>query len=250
MKYSNLVLIFGLVFLAATQWSCETELFGGCTSGDGTIETRVVDLDEIDAFGLSMAATLTIKEGSEGQRIEIRSYPNVIDKLIEDSRVRNGKWNIGINGCVRGIGRDELEIFATVASLREVTISGSGDVFTDGVFENVEDLELKISGSGDMQLALGQNVRKITSKTSGSGDYKLSGAAEILDVTISGSGEMKAFDLEALKCDISVSGSGDCEVAVVDELDVRISGSGDVCYRGNPSVNTNINGSGNVNDCN
>jgi len=249
MKCSNLALIFGLVFLAATQWSCETELFGGCTSGDGTIETRVVDLDEIDAFGLSMAATLTIKEGSE-QRIEIRSYPNVIDKLLEDSRVRGGKWIIGIDGCVRGIGRDELEIFATVASLREVTISGSGDIFTDEIFENVEDLELKISGSGNMQLALGQNIRKITSKTSGSGNYKLSGAAEVLDITISGSGDLKAFDLESLKCDVSISGSGVCEVNVVNELDVKISGSGDVCYRGNPSVSTNINGSGDVNDCN
>ena len=42
MKYSNLVLIFGLVFLAATQWSCEAELFGGCTSGEGSIETVYV----------------------------------------------------------------------------------------------------------------------------------------------------------------------------------------------------------------
>lgn len=249
MKYSNLALIFGLVFLAATQWSCETELFGGCTSGEGTIETRVVNLDDIDAFGLSMAATLIIKEGSE-QSIEIRSYPNVIDKLLDDSSVSGGKWNIGINGCTRGIGRDELEIFATVPSLTEVTISGSGDIFTDGIFENVEDLELKISGSGNMDLDLGTNIRKITSTTSGSGNYKLSGLAEVFDITISGSGDMRAFDLETLKCDISISGSGDCEVNAVNELDVRISGSGDVCYRGNPSVNTNISGSGDVSDCN
>lgn len=196
-----------------------------------------------------MAATLTIKEGSE-QLIEIRSYPNVIDKLLEDSKVRSGKWSIGIDGCVRGIGRDELEIFATVASLTEVSISGSGDILTDGTFENVKDLDLNISGSGNMNLALGTNVREIKSKTSGSGDYKLSGTAETLDITISGSGDMRSFDLETLKCDVSISGSGGCEVNVVDELNVRIAGSGDVCYRGNPSVNTNISGSGDVNDCN
>ncbi|MEL6717631.1 MAG: DUF2807 domain-containing protein, partial [Bacteroidota bacterium] len=163
MKYSNLALILGLVFLSVTQWSCETELFGNNCTGEGSIETRVVNLDDIDAFGLSISANLTIIEGSE-QLIEIRSYSNIIDKLLDDSNVRNGKWNISLNNCNRGVDRDELEIFATIPSLTAISISGSGNILTDGTFENVENLDLNISGSGNMQLDLGSNIREIKTK--------------------------------------------------------------------------------------
>jgi Putative auto-transporter adhesin, head GIN domain len=64
---------------------------------------------------------------------------------------------------------------------------------------------------------------------------------------ISGSGKVYASNLEADKCDVRISGSGDVEINVKSDLDANISGSGSVTYKGNPShVNSHSSGSGKV----
>ncbi len=53
--------------------------------------------------------------------------------------------------------------------------------------------------------------------------------------------------MEATQCAVRISGSGNVEINVKDELDATISGSGSVSYKGSPSkVNSNASGSGKV----
>ena len=66
-------------------------------------------------------------------------------------------------------------------------------------------------------------------------------------MTISGSGNILALELESETCNVSIPGSGNCDVFVTEELDVFIGGVGSVRYRGDPPiVNTSISGSGTV----
>jgi hypothetical protein len=81
----------------------------------------------------------------------------------------------------------------------------------------------------------------------GEGNYNLEGAQqEILDIHISGAGDVEAFDMEVRVCNIRISGVGDCELNVVNTLDVNISGVGNIRYMGNPEVSTDVSGVGNV----
>ena len=72
------------------------------------------------------------------------------------------------------------------------------------------------------------------------------GTSDIAWFNISGSGAVKAYDLELDECHAKISGSGDMYVNVHDLLDVIISGSGSVYYIGYPEIHTNISGSGKV----
>jgi hypothetical protein len=82
---------------------------------------------------------------------------------------------------------------------------------------------------------------------SGSGKVEASGTANEIKATISGSGKILAADLEVDKCEVRISGSGDVEINVKNDLDAQISGSGSVTYKGNPSrVNSHASGSGHV----
>ena len=84
----------------------------------------------------------------------------------------------------------------------------------------------------------------------GSGNIKLEGLGDELDIRITGSGDVAAFNLDVVRARVEITGSGNAEVSVEDELDVKISGSGDVRYKGNPSLDVNISGSGRVVDAN
>ena len=74
----------------------------------------------------------------------------------------------------------------------------------------------------------------------------MNGAARDLNAAISGSGTIKAQELQAENGKISIAGSGTCYVNVNDRLNVSIAGSGDVRYKGSPSVKSSVAGSGNI----
>ncbi len=81
----------------------------------------------------------------------------------------------------------------------------------------------------------------------GAGDYHLQGDdQDFLAIYITGAGKVSAFDMEVDDCTIRISGSGNCEVSVVNSLSVQISGVGDIFYKGSPTLTSDISGVGNI----
>jgi len=81
----------------------------------------------------------------------------------------------------------------------------------------------------------------------GAADFELSGAQqEVLDIYITGTGNVEAYDMVVNDCSIQISGAGNCQVHVINSLDVVISGVGNIWYRGTPSLTTDVSGVGNI----
>lgn len=214
----------------------------GCINGKGPIVSVDLDLPVFDAVHLAMPGQVFITQGAE-QSVRIEAKQNIIDELELD--VNNGRWTIETNRCIRDL--DDFRVFITMKDIHELNISGSGDIIGENFFA-VDDISLRITGSGDMDLGL--DADDIEVDITGSGNMTIEGTGDYLDSRISGSGDIRAFPLEVNRAKFNISGSGDAEISVKDELDVRISGSGDVKYKGNPSVDVSISGSGRVVDAN
>jgi hypothetical protein len=136
-----------------------------------------------------------------------------------------------------------LEFNITVANLKGIAISGSGNVIGKSRFVS-DDFYAKISGSGDMTLEL--DVADLETEISGSGSMNLSGETDHYEAAISGSGKINAFDMHTKNVSLKVSGSGNCKVNATETLHTRISGSGDVAYKGRPRITSKISGSGSL----
>lgn len=214
----------------------------GCMNADGPITTADLEIDDFDGIELAMEARVEITQGPE-QSVIVEGKSDIFDEL--DLDVKNGVWTIRTVDCVRDV--DDLTFFITVPVLREVKISGSGEVTSTNTFVG-GDIELRISGSGKMDLAIEGDDVEID--ISGSGKVFLEGIADEEHLNITGSGDLRAFNLAVREANINISGSGDAEVRVADRLDVRITGSGDVFYKGNPLLDVSITGSGEVIDAN
>ncbi|MCL2290353.1 MAG: DUF2807 domain-containing protein [Bacteroidetes bacterium] len=106
-----------------------------------------------------------------------------------------------------------------------IGIAGSGKLFANQYPVNIENCEIGIAGSGNLQLK--GNIQKA-------------------DIGIVGSGKVNALDCEIAQLYINIAGSGDIEAHITDKLDVTIAGSGDVKYKGNPVISKNIAGSGKI----
>ena len=138
------------------------------------------------------------------------------------------------------------DIIVTATTLAKIDISGSGKLETEGVFKT-EDIELKVTGAGKMEMDL--IATKVKCVISGSGKIELEGSADEMKVDISGSGKIDAEQFKVKSCTANISGSGKCLVDVTDELTANISGSGSVYYITKPTIlNNNISGVGRVGD--
>lgn len=241
---TNLKLFAAALAATVSLNSCflDDDDFLSCERGQGPTITRVLELDSFSGIDLKISGNVVIKQGPE-QFVEVEGQENIIELL--KLNVSNDTWDIRFEDCVRN--HEDLTFYITLPQIGYLSISGSGRVEGDGLLTG-DDLNLRISGSGDIDLEL--DYTQVDATISGSGDIKLEGDCQEFELDITGSGDYHAFELESQVGDIEINGSGNAEVFVHDNLDVRITGSGDVYYIGNPLLDIHITGSGKVKDAN
>ena len=207
--------------------------------GEGPMVTKTLELDPFTAIDLGTSANVLLTQGDR-QSVEVNGQQNIIDRL--KTQVSNGKWNIQMQ---RGsYSYKEMTIKITIPKLTGVSVSGSGDVRGSNRFTNVDDLKIRVGGSGNVVLDMEAN--DINTAIMGSGNINLEGQASNFEVKVSGSGNVKAQNLTARNCKVQINGSGNAKVNVDGELNVLINGSGNVVYKGDAKVRSKINGSGDV----
>lgn len=124
-----------------------------------------------------------------------------------------------------------------------VHVNASGDVNLEGV--EVGQFSVTSAGSGDVTVdSLEADDAKVD--LSADGSVMLAGGTLSLSVEIKGSGSLRAEGLQASDAVIAVRASGNATVWAVDLLDITLSGSGDLSYYGSPKLTTNMSGSGDV----
>jgi hypothetical protein len=218
--------------------SCKKDCFP--SNGKGPAVTVIYSVPAFHSVRLAIDGNVHLTQGNV-QKLEISAQQNILDKLSLE--VVNGKLVIGFDNNCGSINYQTLEIYITIPEVKEIGISGSGNIVTSNTIQS-NNLSFDISGSGNVTAAV--QTTSVSSNISGSGNINMSGIASIVKFTVSGSGNLRGYQLETLDADITVSGSGDVETTVENNLNVTVSGSGSVRYKGHPAVNSSISGSGSI----
>ncbi len=212
-------------------------LFAGPQKAYSQKETR--DVSEFTKISFGISGHLYIRQGNT-QSLVLEG--DDLDEVVTE--VSGGKLRIKRRSSVWNWGNNKIDVYITVRNLEGINLSGSGRVIGETKFE-VDDLDLSVSGSGDIEMDVYAN--RIDTGISGSGSVELKGVSVKHKVSISGSGKMDAEYLEAETYDIRISGSGSCRINVSKEIDASVSGSGSIYYKGNPDkVYHHASGSGKI----
>ena len=198
------------------------------------------DVAPFDEISFSTSGELHIKQGST-QSVEVEGDEDDLERLITE--VNGDRLIIKTEGW-KSFNMGHIKVYVTVTELEALQISGSGEVYGEGIIHG-KDIDLGISGSGDLEMYV--EVEELEIRISGSGDIELAGSAQEMDLRISGSGEIDAEEMTVNVVDAHISGSGSCSVTVNEAIDASISGSGTIYYKGNPKhINSHSSGSGKV----
>lgn len=196
------------------------------TSPSNTVQGSGVQVAEsrtVAAFrsvDLAGSNSVFIRVG-EDQFVQIYADDNLIDRVTTD--VEDTTLVIGSTPGSYSTN-SPMRVEVSVPSLRDVTLSGSGNVLVTGV-----------------------DGRRFTMTISGSGAVSVSGTTDQLDATVSGSGQAELGGLEARAVRAVVSGSGEIVVTATASIDASVPGSGSIVYGGNPDdVTKSVTGSGEI----
>ncbi|WP_295670649.1 head GIN domain-containing protein [uncultured Mucilaginibacter sp.] len=171
--------------------------------------------------------------GTESLKISTR--PDII-KLIE-TVVEDGTLKIKFRDHLRsGEGDTDgpIDIYVTAKSLSALVNSGSGSIRVVGAAVSGENVNIVLSGSGDIESAV--KTGNLHTTISGSGTIQLRGSVNETKVVISGSGEMKGKELKTNSASVVISGSGNAYLNADKTVSAHIVGSGNVVYSGNATI--------------
>jgi len=228
-----LVFVFAICNLTAQSW------YSKGIKGEGPVVSKTIDLEPIHSIGLGISGNVYVTQGNT-QSIKIEGQQNIIDNI--ETKVKNGSWSIRFDRDVKNY--DRVKIYVTMPNVNNLSIGGSGDIISEGMFRNQGDVSLSIGGSGDIEFEVeGEDVK---ASIGGSGEITLEGSGDALSISIAGSGDVIAHEFPVEHCKVSTAGSGSCKVNASETLNVSTVGSGDVYYKGKPSVKTSSVGSGSV----
>lgn len=181
-----------------------------------------------------------VSNGAAGLKLEAEE--NILPYI--ETSVENGVLHIRTKDGYWLSTKLDGKIYVTAPVLTSVKSYGSGNITGKSRISALERLELKVTGSADIDLDV--DAPEVEGEITGSGNMKLMGETKKFKATIAGSGDVKAYDLKSEETTIKISGSGSADVFASVKLDVRVAGSGDVNYKGGGQVSSNIAGSGTV----
>lgn len=138
----------------------------------------------------------------------------------------------------------KLDLFISMKDIQELHVNGNGKITTENSIAS-DSLTLSVSGNGTLDADVKGGVVAIN--LSGGGLMKLSGYAKQANVNLSGYGKIESYPLELTSAKATLSGSGDAEITVSDNLIATINGSGSLFHKGEThEVTKKENGSGEI----
>jgi len=240
--------IVGLLASGAAQaeekGSWWQRLVGTGVIGSGKLATEQRPVGSFQAVTLNGSMKVVLRQSGK-EAVEVTADDNLVS-LVETTVVDRGgvpTLEIGTKPGASFSTRSRMVVNVDLATLKSLTLVGSGDIVADTL--KAGDLQVQIDGSGDVQLRR-LDAGKLAVSLSGSGDVVATGRTAKLDVSIAGSGDVTMRELESDDVRVSIAGSGDARVNARKTLSVSIAGSGDVDYTGDAAVKASVAGSGSV----
>lgn len=217
-----------LVAASILTGSCHIITGTGLT-GNGNIRTEKRNTGNFNAVKTAGSIDVEFTPG-DTYSVSVEDDDNILQYVVTD--VRNGVLTVDYKEGY-SINEDHAKVYVTAPSLDKLSVSGSADITMQGVLKNSREIEMNVSGSGNIKGPV--DAPSIDVSVSGSGNVGLTGRTKDFTSDISGSGDLNCGGLESENVTVKIAGSGNAHVFASVHLSASVVGSGDVYYRGNPS---------------
>lgn len=227
MKYLISLLIFcNFTFVA----------FSDCIDGSGNIIEDKIYLPDINSIIVEVPMNLVLTP-SQDESILVKSNIDVMKNLKFEYDDKELTIKSRQDLCPK-----ELTVFISLKTIKEIELKAKTKLTSTSKFE-VEDFNLEISGSADVDFSV--DADEVTISLSGAGSINLAGKSNEMDINLDGSGNIDASKFISEDIETELDGSGIIQVNPTKSLKANLSGNGKILYKNKPEkLETQIDGNG------
>ena len=230
-----------LLALPVMLTSCQ-HFMGKRVRGNGNIKTEDRSVSDFKNVEVSGAAKVLVSQ-SDHPSVKIEGDENLL-QYIEVNQ-EGDRIIVRDRPGFHLMPTNDMRIYVATKIFNRIKASGACDIIGQTKISNPEDLEMQVSGAGDIKMEV--DAPRLTASVSGSGSIDLKGQTKDVDLDLTGAGHAHCYDLLAENTKVDISGAGSAEVFASVKLDASVSGAGNVNYKGNATtVNQHVSGAGSV----
>jgi hypothetical protein len=220
--------------------SCDL-IVGRRIKGNGNIISEQRTIDSAGRIKLEGSYDVEITQGTENS-LKIETDNNLLPYILADNE--DGWLVIKSKEHANLSPTQHIKVLITTRQLEAVELAGSGNIVGKTRFTGSDGLEMKIAGSGNINIEA--NTPHVKADITGSGNIIIAGETKDEEINITGHGDYRAENLKAENAEVHIAGSGDVKVFADNSLVIHIAGSGNVFYKGNAKVEQHVAGSGTI----
>lgn len=202
------------------------------------VTSKKLDFPEFHSIYVNSGYTVNLKQTNK-QEVEVVALTEIFE--VSEFKVEDGILHVNVERKDDNKNKSvwekidnikispEMTLTISMRDIKTLQVNGSGKIVGQNSIAS-NDLNLAVTGSGSIDVDV--KGRNLNSEISGTGEIKVKGYADNNKITISGSGAMRAYNCELTKAEVTVSGSGLCEIKVTESLDAKVLGSGSIKHKG------------------
>ena len=222
--------IISILIIFILSFQLNAQIHSKKIKGNGEITSVTRTVNNYHKIGVAGSFNVKLFKGKEGDII-VKADGNLMDYIITE--VENGVLEIKLKKGFILKSTNTIEISVPFEDVEAISLAGSGNIDSKDLL-NPTSLKLSIAGSGTIDMPI--SVKNLTSKIAGSGKITINGDCIDCNYSITGSGIINGYNLNAELSNIKITGSGIVTVNAVNEIHSKITGSGNVTYTGNPTI--------------
>jgi hypothetical protein len=218
------------LFLTAAFFvaGCSISSFPGIT-GSGKLVTKELTLGEFTQIDASSSFQVDVTQGATSSVVVTAD-----DNLWDSVGVRNDGGTLHLSTKPGSYNNTHISAKIVTPHLSALTLSGATKGTIEGFNDAAGRMDLSVSGASTLDGGLRQG--QVTLDVSGASTATLHGAADLLNVTVSGAshGGLEDIVSDAIRADIS--GASNAKVNARHKLDYDVSGASHLSYAGSPTI--------------
>jgi hypothetical protein len=218
------LILAAALFLAG----CSFSSLPGVT-GSGKLVTKQLTLGEFSQIDASSSFQVDVTQGATSS-VVVTADDNAWDSVD----VRNDGGTLHLSMKSGSYNNTHVSAKIVTPHLSAFTLSGAVNGSIEGFNDAAGRLDLSVSGASTLNGGLRQG--QMTLDIAGASTVTLHGAADLVNVTVSGAshGGLEDFASDVIRADIS--GASNANVFARRKLDYDVSGASHLSYAGNPTI--------------
>jgi hypothetical protein len=168
-----------------------------------------------------------VKAEKESATIQVQG----IDESAVKTEISDNMLEISIFG--EPFTKKKVMVTLNYVQLSDITVTGGADITTTSLMKT-DQLNINLKSGG--MLYLDADIQLLNGKLSEGAILNAEGYAETLDMVVTTTATLSAYDLECEKVTIKANAGGKAKINVENELNVEVTSKGFVSYKGTPKT--------------